>query len=514
MKICRYQETADGPVKLGVVRDGMVHDVTAVTDELPAVRWPYPAGDQLIANLDRLRPRMERLADQAAPVPVDSVLLKSPVANPGKFVCGAGNHKVVLGAGGHPRRLGFLFKMTSAAAGPSDGVILRWPERVTFHEAEIAIVIGKQGTEIPASEALDYVAGYCIALDMTQQGPEFPSFGKSFDTFGMMGPWLTTRDEIADANALNFHLTRQRRREDPRHHRQSRARHRGTGRARRLGDDAVPGRRDLLGHAAAGPRPGRARRRHACRDGRAWRDDGQGLRRPRPQDPAGRHGARPSRRFARRQILPELCSGRGTMRSMVEGYSRPWWTVERQYLANPPRNGEVPRTGGGVEAVPHSRHPIRRAVDPSVIAARCHLPVPGRMDTGHRPPSSAGLRHGRTQRAVRPAWVPDATGLAAHPMVANGRKAMTRLPSGSALATKRRRCGLAPFSPAAGAYPKSLSRDRKELMVATGAGLPFRKVVDAPDRRKCVFGRAGRGRPCTEPNGNNIFGTSTVRCWF
>ena len=207
MKICRYQETAAGPVKLGVVRGTMVHDVTAVTDELPSVRWPYPAGDQLIANLETLRPKMEALADTVPGVPVDGVLLRAPVANPGKFVCGAGNHKVVLGAGGHPRRLGFLFKMTNAAAGPADGVTLRWPERVTFHEAEIAIVIGKQGTGIPASAALDHVAGYCIGLDMTMQGPEFPSFGKSFDTYGVMGPWLTTRDEIADPDNLGFRLT-------------------------------------------------------------------------------------------------------------------------------------------------------------------------------------------------------------------------------------------------------------------------------------------------------------------
>ena len=207
MKICRYQESATGPVKLGVVRDGMVHDVTAVTDELPSVRWPYPAGDQVIAHLETLRPKMNALADTVPGVPVADVLLKNPVGNPGKFICGAGNHKVVLGAGGHPRRLGFLFKMTNAASGPADGVILRWPERVTFHEAEIAIVIGKQGTEIPASEALDYVAGYAIALDMTQQGPEFPSFGKSFDTYGTMGPWLTTKDEIADPNALAYRLT-------------------------------------------------------------------------------------------------------------------------------------------------------------------------------------------------------------------------------------------------------------------------------------------------------------------
>lgn len=207
MKICRYQDVPEGPVKVGVVRENMVHDVTAATDGLPDVRWPYPPGDLFIANLDKLRPLMEELANKATPVPVSDVLLRTPVANPGKFVCGAGNHKIVLQSGGHPRRLGFLFKMTNAAAGASDGVILRWPERVTFHEAEIAIVIGKQGTEIPASEALDYVAGYCIGLDMTQQGPEFPSFGKSFDTYGLMGPWLTTRDEIADPNNLNFRLT-------------------------------------------------------------------------------------------------------------------------------------------------------------------------------------------------------------------------------------------------------------------------------------------------------------------
>lgn len=207
MKIARYQETAGGPVKLGVVRGDRVHDVTAVTVTLPAVHWPFPPGDQLIANLDALRPKMEALADETPGVPVKDVLLKNPVANPGKFFCGAGNHKIVLEHGGHPRRLGSLFKMTSAAAGESDGVHLRWPDRVTFHEAEIAIVIGKQGYEIPASEALEYVAGYCIGLDMTMQGPEFDSFRKSFDTYGLMGPWLTTRDEIADVNALPFKLT-------------------------------------------------------------------------------------------------------------------------------------------------------------------------------------------------------------------------------------------------------------------------------------------------------------------
>lgn len=207
MKICRYQLRRDEPVRVGVVRGDAVHDVTAVAEELPAVRWPFPPGDQFIAHLDALRPRMEALADSVVGTPLSRVLLKSPVANPGKFVCGAGNFEEVLAAGGHPRRLGLLFKMTSAAAGPSDGVVLRWPERTTFHEMEIAIVIGRAGTEIPAADALDHVAGYCIGLDMTMQGSEFPSFGKSFDTYGVIGPWLTTRDEIADPDALDFRLT-------------------------------------------------------------------------------------------------------------------------------------------------------------------------------------------------------------------------------------------------------------------------------------------------------------------
>ena len=81
MKLCRYQDSADGPVKLGVVRGAMIHDVTAVTERLPSVRWPYPAGDLLIAHLDELRPEMERLADSATPIPREQVLLRCPTAD-------------------------------------------------------------------------------------------------------------------------------------------------------------------------------------------------------------------------------------------------------------------------------------------------------------------------------------------------------------------------------------------------------------------------------------------------
>ena len=206
MKICRYEHPAGGSVRIGLVEDGMVRDVSRIADELPSVRWPLPPGDLFIAHLEQLRPMMLEMARVARPVPVSEVRLKSPVANPGKFICGAGNFPEVLAAGGHPRKLGLLFKMTSANAGAGDGVTLRWPERDTFHEMELAIVIGKQGTEIPATRALEYVAGYAIGLDMTMQGKEFPSFGKSFDSYGVIGPWMVTADEIPDPSRLSFVL--------------------------------------------------------------------------------------------------------------------------------------------------------------------------------------------------------------------------------------------------------------------------------------------------------------------
>jgi 2-keto-4-pentenoate hydratase/2-oxohepta-3-ene-1,7-dioic acid hydratase in catechol pathway len=213
MRICRFQDQPDGPVMLGIVEGDQLFDVSAATDALPSLRWPLPPGDQFIANLEQLRPAMEALKAQATPVPVASVALKCPVANPGKFVCGAGNHKIVLEHGHHPRYLGMLHKMTSAAGGPSDDVVLRWQDRVCFHEIEIATIIGKSGTLIPRERAFDHIAGYAIGLDMTLQrdpdrkeAQEFDTFRKSFDTFGVIGPWLVTRDEIPDPSVLGFDL--------------------------------------------------------------------------------------------------------------------------------------------------------------------------------------------------------------------------------------------------------------------------------------------------------------------
>lgn len=204
MRICRFTLKADSEARprLGLLEEGGVRDVTAVTEELPGLRWPLPPGDQLIAHLDALRPRMAALAAEAPLIARDDIRLLSPVANPGKFVCGVGNwshHGAPLGM------MGFLFKMTSAAAGEGDGVQVRWTDRTTLHEPELAIVIGRQCTNVSEAEALSYVAGYTCALDMTmKEQKEFFTFCKSFDTYGVLGPCLVTADEIADPSDLGY----------------------------------------------------------------------------------------------------------------------------------------------------------------------------------------------------------------------------------------------------------------------------------------------------------------------
>lgn len=201
MKICRYTRNDGGP-RVGLMDGDRVLDVTEATDALPALRWPLPPGDLLIANLPRLAPRMRELAAAAAPISLSEVRLLSPVANPGKVICGLGNWKHM---GAPLGMLGFAYKVTSAMGDPSHGVQLRWPDRTIAHEPELAIVIGRECANVSEAEALDYVAGYSCGLDTTMtKEREGDSFRKSFDTFGTLGPCLVTTDEIPDPSALSY----------------------------------------------------------------------------------------------------------------------------------------------------------------------------------------------------------------------------------------------------------------------------------------------------------------------
>jgi len=215
MRFCRFNDN-----RLGLVEGSSVRDVTAALDVLPAARYPYPTHDVFIAHLDEVAARAKALAASAPLLALDGLKLLSPVANPGKLVAAPVNYEKHLAevksdASLHQNtashtmtihKAGVFLKATSSLAGPGEGVALRVPDRRTDHEVELAFVIGRTASRVPRTEALRYVAGYAIGLDISIRGTEDKSFRKSADTYSVLGPWLVTADEIADPGVLDLEL--------------------------------------------------------------------------------------------------------------------------------------------------------------------------------------------------------------------------------------------------------------------------------------------------------------------
>jgi 2-keto-4-pentenoate hydratase/2-oxohepta-3-ene-1,7-dioic acid hydratase in catechol pathway len=215
MKLCRFD---DG--RLGVVEGSGIRDVTPALDVLPACRYPLPRYDLLVANLSSVVARARTLLPDAPPVPLSSVTLLSPVANPGKLVGAPVNYQKHLDELKADRQLhhdtashantihtaGLFLKATSSLAGPGEGVAITMPERRTDHEVELAFVIGRKARNVARADALQYVAGYCVGLDVTIRGPEERSFRKSPDSYSVLGPWLVTADEIPNPGNLDLSI--------------------------------------------------------------------------------------------------------------------------------------------------------------------------------------------------------------------------------------------------------------------------------------------------------------------
>jgi 2-keto-4-pentenoate hydratase/2-oxohepta-3-ene-1,7-dioic acid hydratase in catechol pathway len=215
MKICRFDDN-----RLGLVQGDEVLDVTEALNVLPALHWPVPQGDLLIKNLETVLARVRELAPSASKKPLSQVTLLSPIANPSKIVNAPINYQKHLEEGhrdpgiNHGRETknkniwdwGLFLKANSALIGAGEEIALRFPERRNDHEIELAVVIGKICNKVQKEDALDYVAGYAIGLDMTVRGPELQSFRKSVDTYAVCGPWFVTKDEIADPNNLDLLL--------------------------------------------------------------------------------------------------------------------------------------------------------------------------------------------------------------------------------------------------------------------------------------------------------------------
>jgi len=213
MKICWYNQQ-----RLGVVIDGRVYDVSAALEALPRARYPAATGDLLIAHLDTVRAAIAWLLPAATSIPVAEARFLSPVANPGKIIgvpVNYADHVAEANADratftdryqGGIREQGLFLKAASSLVGASEGVALRFPERLSHHELELGVVIGRTAANVAPADALSHVAGYAIALDMTVRGPEDRSLRKSLDSYSVLGPWLVTADEIPDPQALGIRL--------------------------------------------------------------------------------------------------------------------------------------------------------------------------------------------------------------------------------------------------------------------------------------------------------------------
>jgi 2-keto-4-pentenoate hydratase/2-oxohepta-3-ene-1,7-dioic acid hydratase in catechol pathway len=216
MRLCRF-----GEGRLGIVEGDRVRDVTAALDVLPPYRYPLPSHDVLIANLDQVAARASAIAAQSPVVALDGLALRSPVANPGKLIAAPVNYNKHLDEvrgdaalhnnnPGHTLTIhnaGVFLKATSSLVGPSDGVVIRRPDRRTDHEVELAFVIGRTANRVSREDALQYVAGYTIGLDITIRGSEDRSFRKSADSYSVLGPWLVTADEIPNPGALELQIS-------------------------------------------------------------------------------------------------------------------------------------------------------------------------------------------------------------------------------------------------------------------------------------------------------------------
>jgi 2,4-diketo-3-deoxy-L-fuconate hydrolase len=157
--------------------------------------------------------RLRNLDVMSLPIVTGNPRLGACVANVGKFICiglNYADHAAETGAKIPAEPVLFL-KATSAICGPNDVTIIPRGSQKTDWEVELGVVIGKAAKYVSEADALDYVAGYCVVHDVSER--EFQTErcgqwdkGKGCDTFGPIGPWLVTKDEIADPQQLALWL--------------------------------------------------------------------------------------------------------------------------------------------------------------------------------------------------------------------------------------------------------------------------------------------------------------------
>ncbi|WP_288435416.1 fumarylacetoacetate hydrolase family protein, partial [uncultured Pseudomonas sp.] len=201
MKLLRYGP--QGQEKPGLLdAQGRLRDLSGQVADL--------AGEALGAeSLARLR----QLDPDSLPLVDGTPRLGPCVGRVGKFICIGLNYADHAAESGLdvPKEPVVFNKWTSAICGPNDAVQIPRDSTKTDWEVELGVVIGKAGRYIDEANALDHVAGYCVVNDVSEREWQLErggtwDKGKGFDTFGPLGPWLVTADEVADPQNLDLWL--------------------------------------------------------------------------------------------------------------------------------------------------------------------------------------------------------------------------------------------------------------------------------------------------------------------
>lgn len=201
MKLLRFGPPNDE--KPGLLdHDGCIRDLSGSVADI-AGEILAPEGLDRIAALDKT----------TLPIVQDPVRIGACVGRVGKILgIGLNYSDHAAEAGMEPPKHPILFlKATSSISGPDDDVIIPRESLKTDWEVELGVVIGQRAKHVTEARALDYVAGYCVANDVSERAWQMElsggwTKGKSADTFAPLGPWLVTRDEVADPQALSLGL--------------------------------------------------------------------------------------------------------------------------------------------------------------------------------------------------------------------------------------------------------------------------------------------------------------------
>ena len=195
--------------RLGVVRE---KEVVNVEESLKGLVYgnPQELMERVIVNFQDLKPQFERIAKKGKGIPISQVRLRPPVPRPSKLLCAVASYREFGQL--PPLEQDFFLKSPSCIIGDRDTVELPPAKASIFHhEAELGLVIGKTTSKVGQDKAMASIFGYVPFIDVSARGlmprGRLSFFMmKSWDTFGPMGPYLVTADEVPDPHNLKVRL--------------------------------------------------------------------------------------------------------------------------------------------------------------------------------------------------------------------------------------------------------------------------------------------------------------------